>query len=165
VIIYGIVFILAGWLGSPTGSARSARRLVTPLLRDQVPAVAGLFVAAALIFLLLGVGDTRTVLTRLILIGFAAFGLVYLRRHTIEEFPKAEMPDVPDSIRGGMESMRGWFARRPAGPSGPEDLKLARLERLAGLRERGALTKKEFDAEKKALLSEEGDAGASDSAE
>jgi hypothetical protein len=152
VIVYGVVFMVAGWLGSPSRSSRATRRFLTPILRDQVPALIGVFVAVALIFVLLGLGDTRAVLTRLFLIGFAAFGLVYLRRNSITEFPQAEMPDVSDSLRDGMQSVRGWFGRRAPRPSEPEDLRLERLERLAGLHERGALSDEEFEAEKAAVL-------------
>ena len=152
VVVYGGVFMVAGWLGSPSRSSRATRRFLTPILRDQLPALIGVFVTVALIFVLLGLGDTRAVLTRLFLIGFAAFGLVYLRRNSIAEFPQAEMPDVSDSVRDGMRSVRGWFGRRAPRPSEPEDLRLERLERLAGLHERGALSDEEFEAEKAAVL-------------
>jgi hypothetical protein len=117
-----------------------------------MPALIGVFATISLIFLLLGLGDTRAVLTRLFLIGFGVFGLVYLRRHSMAEFPQAEMPDVSDSFREGMESVRGWFGRQAPRAEEPEDMKLERLERLAALHERGALSDEEFKAEKAALL-------------
>jgi hypothetical protein len=164
VMLFGGAFIVAGWLGSPSKSAAAVRRFLTPVLRDQLLVVGAVFAIVSLVFLLDAVGGTRAVLTRLILIGFAGFGIVYLRRHAITESPEAQMPDVPASLRGGMDSVRGWFSRRAEGraprPADPEDRKLERLERLAELRERGALTKKEFDEEKKALLAESGAAAA-----
>ncbi len=34
VIIFGVLFGIAGWLASPTGSAQATRRVMTPFLRD-----------------------------------------------------------------------------------------------------------------------------------
>jgi len=153
VVVYGGAFLVAGWLGSPSRSARGTRRFLTPILREQVPAVAGVFGSVAFIYLLLGVGSTRTELTRLFLIVLAGIGLVYLRRQSMAEFPQAQMPDVQAGMREGMQSVRAWAGRRGPRPEAPEDTRLDRLERLGSLHERGILDDAEFAAEKARVLS------------
>ena len=39
VIVVGVLFAIAGWLGSPTGSAMATRRAIAPALRDYRPFV------------------------------------------------------------------------------------------------------------------------------
>ena len=52
VIVIGVLFALAGWLASPTGSARSVRRVIAPVLRDYAAYVyTGLAILVGLYFL------------------------------------------------------------------------------------------------------------------
>jgi hypothetical protein len=88
VIIYGVLFVVAGWLASATSSAAWARKQLAPVLRDHAALVYGLLVAAALIYFAFApTHGLRAVLTLLILAGLAALGINGLRKQTDAEFP------------------------------------------------------------------------------
>jgi hypothetical protein len=90
VLIYGALFVIASWLGSQTKSARRVRELLAPYLRDEPQWFYGALVLAALIYFAFApTHGLRAVLTLLVLVGLAAFGLAALRRQTAEEFPNA----------------------------------------------------------------------------
>jgi hypothetical protein len=172
VIVFGVLMGIAGWLGSPTGSARSSRRFMAPALRDYAPYVyTGLAIVVCLYFLSAPTQNLRTFLTTLILAGFVAFGIHELRKQTAEEFPDAQLGDyfgsarerVVDAVKGAnlgerAAKLRLPEVRRPAGGEAAaaggdeEDNRLRRLERLAELREKGVLSEEEFAAEKARVL-------------
>jgi hypothetical protein len=90
VIAYGVLFVIASWLGSQTKSATGARRALAPALRDHPGWVYGLLVFAALVYFAFApTHGLRAVLTLAVLTALAAFGIEALRRQTAEEFPKA----------------------------------------------------------------------------
>lgn len=90
VIVIGLLFAAAGWLASPTGAARSSRRLIAPALRDYAAYVyTGLALLVCLYFLAGPSQNLRSFVTTLIVAGMAAFGIHELRRQTAEEFPDA----------------------------------------------------------------------------
>jgi Short C-terminal domain len=179
VIVFGVLFGVAGWLGSPTGSARTTRRFMTPFLRDHVPYVyAGLAILVCFYFLSASVQNLRSFLTTLIVAGFVAFGIHELRKQTSEEFPDAEIDDylggAKDRVVGAVKSadigervskLRLPEVRRPGGGEGEagsesagapvdeEESRLRRLERLADLHAKGVLTDEELAAEKARILS------------
>jgi hypothetical protein len=174
VIVFGVLLGIAGWLGSPTGSARASRRFMTPALRDYVPYVyTGLVLLVCFYFLSSSVQNLRSFLTTLVIAGFAAFGIHELRRQSQEEFPDAQFSDYFGGARARMtdavksanlgeraSKLRLPEMRKPSGggdaapeaPAGDEDSRLHRLERLAELREKGVLTDEEFAAEKARVL-------------
>jgi hypothetical protein len=178
VIVFGVLFGIAGWLGSPTGPARATRRFMTPFLRDYVPYVyAGVAVIVCFYFLSASVQNLRSFLTTLILAGFVAFGIHELRKQTSEEFPDAAFDDyfggakdrVVDAVKSAdigerVSKLRLPEVRRPGGgegeatpenaaaPADEEDSRLRRLERLADLHEKGVLTDEELAAEKARVL-------------
>jgi len=178
VIVIGVLFALAGWLASPTDSARAVRRVIAPVLRHH-PAYVYTALALLVCFYFL-TGPTqglRSLLTTLIVAGMAAFGIHELRKQTAEEFPDAEYDEVFGETRDKVVSavkdanigervgeqaskLRLPEMRRPgAGGEAPtaersgEDARLERLERLASLHEKGVLSDEEFAAEKARLLS------------
>lgn len=178
-IVVGVLFGIAGWLGSPTGSARSARRFVAPFLREHAPyAYAALAVVVGIYFLAAPTQNLRSFLTTLAIAGLAAFGIHELRKQTEEEFPDAEIDDyfggareaVVDAVRSANIGERASKLRLPemrrpeSGPAAAKpdldteadtETRLSRLERLAELHDKGALTEEEFAAEKRRLLGEE----------
>ena len=88
VIVIGVLFGIAGWLASPTGSARASRRVMAPVLRDHIPYVyAGLAVVVCLYFLSAPTQNLRSFLTTLVIAGFAAFGIHELRKQSGENSP------------------------------------------------------------------------------
>jgi hypothetical protein len=88
IIIVGVFFAAAGWLASPTGSARGTRRVFAPALRDYLPYCYGGLALILGIYLLTASGvGLRTFLTVVVLGIMAAFGLRELSKQTDEEFP------------------------------------------------------------------------------
>ncbi len=179
VIVIGVLFGIAGWLASPTGSARSTRRAIAPVLQGYPAYVyAGLAVLVGIYFLSAPTQNLRSFLTTLVIAGLAAFGIHELRKQTAEEFPDADYGDVfgrtKDKVVGAVKDanlgeraskLRLPEMRKPADgseaptatlPADNEDARLARLERLATLHEKGVLTDEELATEKARVLSDSG---------
>jgi hypothetical protein len=178
VIVIGVLFGIAGWLASPSGSAKSARRYLAPTLREFPAYVyAGLAVVVGLYFLSAPTQNLRTFLTTLAVAGLTAFGIHSLRRQAQEEYPDVTYDDLfgdtRDKVVGAVKSgsanigeraskLKLPEVRRPEGDgdggrggaasADPEDARLERLERLASLHEKGVLSDEELAAEKARLL-------------
>jgi hypothetical protein len=173
VIVIGVLFGIAGWLASPTGSARSTRRVLAPILREHVAYVYALLaIVVGIYFLSAPTQNLRSFLTTLVIAGLAAFGIRALGKQTAEEFPDANYDEVfgrtRDRVVGAVKDanlgeraskLRLPEMRRPSAeaetatpPVDAEENRLARLERLATLHEKGILTDEELTAEKARLL-------------
>ncbi|HVY78664.1 MAG TPA: hypothetical protein VG898_09185 [Solirubrobacterales bacterium] len=181
VIVVGVLFGIAGWLASPTGSARSSRRALAPVLRDYPAYVYALLaVIVGIYFLSAPSPNLRSFLTTLVVAGLAAFGIHELRKQSEEEFPDASYAEtfgrtkerVVGAVKDANLAERASKLRLPevrkpspgatAGetgepptatpPADEEDTRLARLERLATLHEKGVLTDEELAAEKARVL-------------
>jgi hypothetical protein len=182
VIIVGILFLIAGWLASPTNGARAARRYLAPTLRSY-PAYVYTALALVVCFYFL-TGPTqglRVFLTTLLIAGMAAFGIHELRKQTAEEFPDETYEDlfgdtrdkvvtavkdanITERVGEQASKLRLPEVHRPGKeadeaeaptatmPASAEDSRLERLERLGTLRDKGILTDEEFAAEKARLL-------------
>ncbi len=176
VIVVGVLFGIAGWLASPTGSAKATRRYIAPALREFPAYVyAGLAVIVGLYFVSAPTQNLRSFLTTLAIAGLTAFGIHELRRQSQEEYPDVTYDELfghtRDRFVGAVKSgganigerasrLRMPEVRRPEGEGGAggappvdaEDARLARLERLAALHEKGILSDEELAAEKARLL-------------
>jgi uncharacterized membrane protein YozB (DUF420 family) len=180
VIIVGVLFAAAGWLASPSGPARSTRRVIAPALQGYVAWVyTGLAIIVCIYFLGASIQGLRTFLTTLVVAGMAAFGIHELRKQTAEEFPGASFNDtfggtrdkVVSAVKGAnigeRASKLGESASKlrlperrgeedggeaPTAALDSEDARLQRLERLGSLHEKGLLTDEEFATEKARLL-------------
>jgi hypothetical protein len=182
VIVVGVLFGIAGWLASPTDSARSTRRFLAPPLREHVPYVyAGLAIVVGIYFIQAPTQNLRSFLTTLLIAGLAAFGIHELRKQAAEEFPDAEYGDffgrtkerVVDAVKDAnlgerasklrlpeMRKPAGEPSSSPAPPADDADARLERLERLATLHEKGILDDEELAAEKARVLGGGGSASA-----
>jgi hypothetical protein len=158
-VTYGLIVVIAAWVAGHTRPAHALRRAMAPSLHAHVAYV---YATAALLLLLVVIWgpfpSTREVLP---VIGFAillALGVETLHRMTAREFPDAQIGDT-------MHSIRAWYSERRHATfsaistlrsdtaSGPgRDTRIADLERLASLRDRGVLTEEEFRAQKTVLL-------------
>jgi hypothetical protein len=171
VIVIGVLFGIAGWLASPTASARSTRRVLAPTLREHLAYVYALLaVIVGIYFLSAPIQNLRSFLTTLVIAGLAAFGIHELRKQAAEEFPDADYNEVfgrtKDRVVGAVKDanlgeraskLRLPEMRRPEAetktlPVDAEENRLARLERLATLHEKGILTDEELAAEKARVL-------------
>src|SRR5262249_10528103 len=95
VIIVGVLFAAAGWLASPTGPARTTRRLIAPALeRYSAWVYTGLAIIVGLYFISAPSQNLRSFLTTLVIAAMAAFGIHELRKQASEEFPDASFNDT-----------------------------------------------------------------------
>ena len=105
VIIVGAFFAAAGWLASPTGSARGTRRVIAPALRDYLPYVYGGLAVILGLYLLTASGvGLRIFLTVVVLGAMAALGLRELAKQTEEEFPGLTFAEVLAPTRKAIET-------------------------------------------------------------
>ena len=152
VIVYGVLFVLASWVASPTASGATIRRTLTPTLRDRPVLVYGLLVAAGLIYFALApTHGIRALITVAILLALAIFGVTALRRQATEEFPDAQPGDTRARLRA-WASRRGRGTAAPAADVAADDQRIKQLERLSSLHAAGTLTDEELAAEKARLL-------------
>jgi hypothetical protein len=174
VIVIGVLFGVAGWLASPTGSARSTRRFLAPVLSEHAAyAYSALAVVVGIYFIQAPTQNLRSFLTTLVIAGLAAFGIHELRKQAAEEFPDAAYGDVfgrtKDRVVGAVKDanlgehaakLRLPEMRKPGEseaatatlPVSDDDARLARLERLATLHEKGILSDEELASEKARVL-------------
>src|SRR4051794_5348413 len=163
-ILYGVFTVVGTWLAGPTRAATGSRRGLAPYLRDPRWAWGG---AVAIILLIIAWGPTpgtRHFVPMLVLTGLFALGVEALRRQTAREFPDAVMPDHGAALEAAWGRVRGTRSKAPAAatvPASPQGREatsiddadmLVRLERLANLHDRGALTDAEFADQKQELL-------------
>lgn len=164
-ITYGILFVLAGALAGPSRPAIAIRRTLAPYMNERPDVVWGAVAGVLLLILLWGpVPATREPLGVLVLVGLVALGVHLLRHEVVREFPRASLGDNAERAREGWAWLRERFGRggaaareavaktRVSGGPAVTEAWLDRLERLAALKERGALTEEEFQAEKAAAL-------------
>ena len=148
VIVYGIVLVVAAWLGSSVAGAPATRRLMAPTLRDHPGFVYGFVVLVGLVYFALApTHGTRALLTIAVLIGAGLAGAVALRRKTAAEFPDEQGGRVGAAIRGFMERRRA-----AAAPAAPVASSVEELERLVNLRDQGVLNEDEFETQKELAL-------------
>ena len=162
VIVIGVLFGIAGWLASPSGSAKATRRAIAPALHEYPAYVySGLAVIVGIYFLSAPTQNLRTFLTTLAIAGLTAFGIHELRKQAHEENPDASYDELlgktKERMAGAVKSanlgeraskLRLPEMRRPdagggrGGPVDHEDARLARLERLGALHEKGVLDRR-----------------------
>jgi len=167
-VFYGAVAIVGSLLAGPSKLATKCRKSVAPWALS--PAVS--WIAFAVVILLLiawaPVEGFRYLWTSILIVIVAGIGFEFLRRQIAREFPKAKKPDwekvrrntgkqfkgfgqeVRDKtsgVRHKAESIGGGRRSRKA-----TDARLNEIEQLQELKKSGALTAKEFAAEKKRIL-------------
>jgi hypothetical protein len=149
--VIGVIGVVGVWLMGPSGAAVSVRSGVAPYIGR--PAVA--FGAVAVVLLVFiwwaPIPGARSPLWLLVFGGLAFAGMALLRRQTMREHPSPETPDVVGGVRGWIAAIGARMRSEPS-EAGPNAEPLERLERLQGLRERGALSEDEFQAQKTALM-------------
>jgi hypothetical protein len=158
-VLVGAVLWLAGWVAGPAREAVAVRRFVAPtLLRHPATAFGCVLVLLGLIFIWQPIPATGNWWGILIFTVLALIGTEVLRRQTAREFPMAATAGA--SLAAGGASTPFW--RRAGHTSSPgraqsgqpqgEASLTEQLERLAALRDDGAVTEEEYAAAKAALL-------------
>ncbi|MBB4664783.1 SHOCT domain-containing protein [Conexibacter arvalis] len=150
-LVYGLLLVAAAWLAGSTRPAVETRRALAPTLRDRPAAAFGVVAIAFLLVLLWGPTPvTRAPLGIAALAVLLALGVETLRRLAGREFPDARRGDTVRRVRAWLDERRR-VGRREAGSEGTRT-PIEELERLAALRDRGALDDEEFRAQKQLLL-------------
>ncbi|MFL5905983.1 MAG: SHOCT domain-containing protein [Solirubrobacterales bacterium] len=162
VVVFGVLFVVAAFLASPSDRAVGVRRALAPTLRERTVLVWSMFAAVSLIVLIIWPPTgTRQLVLALVLIALAGTGVELLRRRTEREFPSAKRGDWMRSMRQRIRQATSETGHRISSAmkdladddKHPDDARLDRLDRLGELKEKGVLTETEFDAEKKKILS------------
>jgi len=157
-ILYGIFIVIASWLAGPTSIATSIRSAVAPWFRQPAYAYGGLLTLLILLFWWDPTPGTHRLAPSLVLILLLILGTEMLRRQVIREFPDRVTSGSSEGIAQGIATrMREARERRVAAAGAPApaavgDARVAELERLARLRDSGALSEEEFAAEKRRVL-------------
>jgi hypothetical protein len=154
-MIYGLVFALAAWLGGPTRPARFLRKLAAPELRES-PGVAYI-AAGALLLALVAWGPTpafRQLAWILLFAALLALGVTVLRRQTAVEFPDVQRGDAMRELRERRPASR---ARESATTQtvpvvSPPNQAVDELDRLVALHDSGQLSDTEFATAKTKLV-------------
>jgi hypothetical protein len=147
---YGIVIVLGAWLAGPGSVGATARRAITPLLRERGIAYAGLAAIVGLVFWWSPTEGTRRLIPSLVLIALLVAGLEALRWQAIRDFPDETWERRSERWRTSLARVR----HRETGASktvSPE-VRLQQLERLAKLSEAGVLSPEELEREKARIL-------------
>jgi hypothetical protein len=161
VVTIAILLLLGTWFAGPGRHATTARRNLTPYLRD--PAIAcGSYAAVVLVLLVWApVPAASDPVIATILIALGAIGIEALRRLVIRDFPDQTQRDLGHRLGHSIES--AWASLRTPSPAttgsspvadGAGD-RYADLERLGALHDRGILNDTEFASEKSVVLSGE----------
>jgi uncharacterized membrane protein YgcG len=109
VIVVGILFGIAGWLASPTTSAKTTRRYLAPGLREYpIYVYSGLAVLVGIYFLSAPTQNLRSFLTTLAIAGMTAYGIHSLRKQSGEEHPDVTYEELfgktRDKVMGAVKS-------------------------------------------------------------
>lgn len=153
-LVYALVALAGTALMGPTRAATAVRHWLAPIAapRWAYP------IAAVLVVLVLWWGPTeglRRWLPALILIALLCTGLELLRRQIAREAALAgDIPDLGAVVAGIPARLRRFRLRtgEDQAPAAVADDRVGDLERLARLRDAGALTDDEFDDEKRRRL-------------
>jgi hypothetical protein len=153
-VLVGIVFVIAAWFAGPAHLAELGRRALAPFMRDRTAAVFGIVVAIMLvIFVWQPIHATGTPVGIVAFMLLALAGTEVLRRETAIEFPDAHEGDTGAALRARYQSFReGRQRHHDQRQPGSGDSVPDQLERLAALRDKGALSDEEYNAAKANLL-------------
>jgi Short C-terminal domain len=147
-IAIGILGLVWAWLAGPAGLPARIRRAFAPAFRQHVPAThLTLATLILLVLLVQPVGTPRRTVGVVAVAVLAFIGLEALRRQAVSEHPEAT-----GSLTNGLRELVNRARDHRSPGAGPAD-RVERLERLAALHDRGALTDREYEREKDLVLS------------
>ena len=151
---YGVVIIAASWLAGPTRAATATRGALAPYAREPAIAYGATAIVLLLVLLWAPTPAWRQALPVLLMIGLVLLGVEALRRQTAREFPDASREEAASRRRERLSSLADSVrGRRSGGGRGKsEEDRITELERLARLKESGAIDATEYEREKQRLL-------------
>jgi hypothetical protein len=144
-IVLGVIIVIGAWLSGAGKRATALRSVSAPAMRDHASLTRVALGFLILLLLIWGpVPWTRNIWWMLVFTVIAFVWLEWVRRRTLEEFPDVQAGELSRRVRGAMPGRRASAAS--------EEDSLARLERLADLRDRGVLNADEYERQKAALI-------------
>ena len=153
-ILVGLVAAAAAWFAGPARPFVAARRAIAPFVREEP---IGTFAIAIAVMVLIFIWDpipaTGTPAGIIAFLALALFVTEMLRRQTEGEFPDARRGDATAAMRAHWQAFRDRHERGKTETTTVTTESLPdRLQRLATLRDNGAITSEEYDAAKADLL-------------
>ncbi len=148
---YGIVIVFGAWLAGPGSIGATARRAITPLLRERGVAYAVLAAIVGIVFWWGPTEGTRRLIPSLVLIALLVAGLEALRWQAISDFPDETWERRSERWRASLSRVGHREPSRAKVAAGSE-VRLQQLERLARLRDAGVLSVEELEREKARIL-------------
>jgi Short C-terminal domain len=147
VVFVGVILVICAWFAGPGRLPRISREAIAPFLRENPW---GTFAVTLGILALLFIWDpipaTGTPAGIITFTVLALVGTELLIRQTAREFPEARAGATANAIRTRMSSVRR------STPSPPSETTADQLNKLAELRDHGALTAEEYETAKTQLL-------------
>ena len=150
-VFVGVIAVVCAWFAGPARIAVSGRRAISPFLRERAGwTYAIVALVLVLFFIWQPIHAAGTPVGILVFAGLALLGTEVLRRQTEFEFPDSRTGDASAGIRQRVDAFRE-HRRAGAAPTDGQSLP-QQLERLATLRDDGAITPDEYDTAKSSLL-------------
>jgi hypothetical protein len=147
-ITFGILVVIAAWLGGPTRIASSLRHEAAPYLRERRGAT---YAVVGVVFLMLVLWAPVVAFHKpiglLLLAVLMVLGTEALRHQTGMEFPDARFGGFGERMRAGVP---GRARSEPPPPH--RESKVDQLERITALRDKGALSEEQYEAAKAEVL-------------
>jgi putative oligomerization/nucleic acid binding protein len=152
-ILFGIVVAVAAWFAGPARLATAARRALAPFLRDQpIWTYAIVLGVMVVIFIWQPIHATGTPAGIIVFLALALLGTEALRRESAIEFPNAQSGDTTAAMRARWDASRAGRQAEHAPAAGQPASLTEQLERLADLRNKGAISSEEYEAAKANVL-------------
>ena len=147
---YGFVILFGAWLAGPGSIGATARRAITPVLRERGVAYAVLAAIVGLVFWWAPTPSTQRLIPSLILIVLLIAGMEALRWQAIRDFPEETWERRSQRWQASLARVG---RKEPSAPKkvSPEE-RLEQLERLARLQDAGVLSPEELEREKTRIL-------------
>lgn len=149
-VVVGILFVIAAWLGGPGRHALAARRSIAPAFRNRTWAYVVLAIVA-FFFLVNGqVSDFTRFLFVTLIVALGATWIEVTRTQTLHEFPDTGEPTM---IADARSRVSDWLDERRASTPGRQGADVtAQLVKLADLHSRGELSDEEYASAKARVL-------------
>jgi hypothetical protein len=120
VIWLAVLLLALSWLISPTRASGKAREFLAVPFGRYPGATFGLLGLVAFVFLLMGAGDGRGFLVRLVIVIVAGVGAWFFRRQLMLEYPDADYAGLREFGERARERAKGAWADRPKNISMPK---------------------------------------------
>jgi hypothetical protein len=156
--VVGVLLVVAAWLAGPRVYALTARRAISPLLRERVYPYVGLAIVTLVLLVSAPVQDFARLLFVFVIVGLLAAGIEVMRAQTLREFPDAA---ATISLAETRARLGEWVAAQRTSRAAPPPRDVpatdltTRLQALAALHASGALTDEEYATAKARVLAGE----------